>query len=147
MSVIVGWLVGANCADTLTVWGDKFVIGKNFWDPGIGRLLQIGKTGYQKNSSETTLTLGGGDRPHRPSPVDPPLLETVVTFRSLCERTTGCVCLSFLSNVRSLEQLVLVDTKKWFLGPDCLLKQDIVYDFRIEIQESGSRSEVTVKNC
>ena len=33
MSVIVGWLVSANCADTLTVLGDKFVIGKEFLRP------------------------------------------------------------------------------------------------------------------
>ena len=66
----------------------------NFW--AIGRLLQIGKTGYQNYSSETTVTFGGLPQP--PPPMDPPLLATVVTFRSLCERTTGCVCSSSVSN-------------------------------------------------
>ena len=123
MSVIVGWLVGANCADTLTVWGDKFVIGKNFWDPGIGILLQIGKTGYQKNSSETTHSAhsggGGGDRPHRP----PPYGSTTACNRGNVQvivRKDHRMRLSFLHEqlVRSSEQLVLVDTKRGFLGAD-----------------------------
>jgi len=91
-------------------------LGNNyFWDPGIGRLLQIGKTGYQKNSSETTLTL----------------VPTAPRYGSATARNRGNVQvivrkdhmmrLSFLREqlVRSAEQLVLVDTKRgfYFLGP------------------------------
>jgi len=86
---------------------------KNFWDPVIGRLLQIGKTGYQKNSSKTTLTLG--DRPHRP-----PLYESANARNRgnvrVIVRMDHMMRLSFLREqlVRSSEKLVLVDTKRGF---------------------------------
>ena len=51
---------------------------------------------YQK-TLQRPLSLWGGIAPP-PPPMDPPLLATVVTFRSLCKRTTGCVCLSSVSN-------------------------------------------------
>ena len=122
VSCSVGWLARkpriAQCADTLTVLGDKFVIGEEFpGDPGIGRLLHIGKTGYQKNSSETTLTLGTAITPTVPSHMDPPLLSTVVMFRSLCERTTGCVCPSSVSNSSAAQSNSSLWTQKSFLSP------------------------------
>ena len=117
MSLSVGWLARkpriAQCTDTLTVLGDKFVIGEEFpGDPGIGRLLQIRKTDYQKNSSETTL--GGAIAPTAPSPMNPPQLATMVTFRSLCAKGPQDVFFLTEQLVRSSEQLVLVDTKRVF---------------------------------
>ena len=92
---------------------------KNFWDPGIEKLLQIGKIGYQKNSSETTLTLGGGDRPHRPPPYESATARNSGNVQVIV-RKDHMMRLSFLREqlVRSSEQLVLVDTKR-VLGPDC----------------------------
>jgi len=49
--------------------------------------------------------------------MDPPLLATVVTFRSLCERITDAFDFLPEQLVRSSKQLVLVDTKRVFLGP------------------------------
>ena len=75
----------------------------------------MGKTGYQKNSSETTLTLGGGA-----------IAPTAPAYGSATARNRGNVQvivrkdhrmrLFFLHEqlVRSSEQLVLVDTKKGF---------------------------------
>jgi len=82
MNVIVGWLVSANCADSPA--GNKFVIGEEFLRPWNRKVLQIGKTGYQKK-----LFIVRKD--HR----------TRLSF--LREQV-----------VRSSEQLVLVDTKKVF---------------------------------
>ena len=48
--------------------------------------------------------------------MDPPLLATVVTFRSLCERTTGCVCPSSLSNSSAAQSNSSSSTQKGFLG-------------------------------
>ena len=84
----------------------------NFW--AIGRLLQIGKTGYQKNSSETTHS-GGGDLPHRPLPYGSATAHNRGNVQVIV-RKDHMMRLSFLREqlVRSSEQLVLVDTKKGF---------------------------------
>ena len=54
--------------------GDKFVIWEEFMRPWNRK---IGKTGYQNNSSETTL--GGGAIASTAPPMDPPLAEQVYT--------------------------------------------------------------------
>jgi len=62
MSVIVGWLVSANCADTLTV--DKFVIGEEFLRPWNRKITT---DWLPKKTLQRPLSLWG-HRPHRPPP-------------------------------------------------------------------------------
>jgi len=71
MSVIVGWLVSANCAVTLTVLGDKFVIGKEFLRP------------WEKWSPKNLFRDHTRGRAITPtvSPMDPPLLPMYWTSR------------------------------------------------------------------
>ena len=84
----VGWL--ARIAQTQQSWGDKFVIREEFLRPCNRKITT---KLYRDN-----CTLGGVAIAHTAASMDPPLLATVVTFRSLCERTTECVCPSSVSN-------------------------------------------------
>ena len=59
MSVIVGWLVSANCADTLTVLGDKFVIAEEFLRPCNRKVKLVTKKLFRDHSHS-----GWGDCPH-----------------------------------------------------------------------------------
>jgi len=117
MSVIVGWLVSANCADTLTVLGDKSVIGEEFLRPWNRKITTNWENWLPKNSSVTIVTLrgGGGDRPHRPLPYGSATARNRGNVQVIV-RKDHRMHLSFLRKqlVRSSEQLVLVDTKKRF---------------------------------
>jgi len=63
-------------------WGDKFVIWEEFMRPWMAWNRKIGKTGYQKNSSETTLG-GGGSPPTAPPPLWTPVIALAAgTFHS-----------------------------------------------------------------
>ena len=68
MSVIyiVGWLVSANCGNTLTVLGDKSVIGEEFLRPRNRKITTNWENWLPKNSSKTTVTLGGAPPPPPP---------------------------------------------------------------------------------
>ena len=99
MSVIVrlsvGWL--ARIAQTQSCRGDKLVIGEEFLRPWNRKITTNWENWLPKHFFTDHSHSGEGDCPHRLPPMDPPLLATVVTFRSLCERTTGCVCPSSVS--------------------------------------------------
>ena len=79
MSVIVGWLVSANCADTLTVLGDKFVIGKEFLRPWNRKITTNWEKWLPKNLFRDH-TRGRAITP-TVSPMDPPLLPMYWTSR------------------------------------------------------------------
>ena len=125
MTVIVGWLVSANYADTksLTVPGDKFVIGEESVRPWNRKITTHWETGYQKTLQRPLWV--GGDRldlweggeaiaygPATATAHNRGNVQVIV-------RKDHRMRLSFLREqlVRSSEQLVLVDTKKGFFRP------------------------------
>ena len=96
-------------------WGDKFVIGEEFMRPWNRnrKLTTNWENWLPEKTLQRPLSLWGGDRPPHESAIARNRGNVQVIVRKDMMR------LSFLREqlVRSSEQLVLVDTKKGFLGP------------------------------
>ena len=66
MSVIVGWFVSANCADT--VLGDKFVIGEEFLRPWNRKITTNLENWLPEKNFRDHIHSGGGRSPLPPTP-------------------------------------------------------------------------------